>query len=129
MPGGPPPPQNALLNLGQPIAKASDPGWYGNGTLWTSLRPPISFRRDGRHGMLVTKIGWFRARPGGVTIMAEPVRGPPARFRADVGTSQSYGATGFAPSILEFGRFGCWRLRARLGDRVLTVVLDVSGPR
>jgi hypothetical protein len=41
-PRGGPPPRRALLNLGQPIAKASDPGWYGNGRSGSSCRLRIS---------------------------------------------------------------------------------------
>ena len=70
-------------------------------------------------------MGWFRARAGLVTITAKPVHSPQARFNAHVGTPEEYGPTGFAPSSLEFGQPGCWRLRAALAEQVLTVVLYV----
>ena len=124
-PTGPRPPQRALLNLGEPIARASDPGWFGNGVLWTvlpwgnqSLRGPGPF--------IHMKVPWFRADTGSVTITAAPVGGPPARFAASVGSPASYGATGFAPSILRFGRPGCWKLHAHLASRVLTLVVRVA---
>ena len=124
-PHGPRPPRIALLNLGDPIARASDPGWYGNGALWTELPPPTQVSRDPHSGMLGIKMGWFRARPGLVTITARPVHGPPARFSAHVGTPQEYGPTGFAASGLEFARPGCWQLRARLAGHVLALLLYV----
>jgi hypothetical protein len=127
-PGGPTPPRIALLNLGQPIAHASDPGWRGNGMLWTQFQSPLSTHRDRASGLLVTKMGWFRARPGWVTITARPVAGPPSRFQEEVGTVASYGPTGFVPSVLAFGRAGCWQLHAKLEDHVLRVVLAISRP-
>ena len=36
-PAGPRPPRHALLNFGTLMAHPSDPGWYGNGVLWTVL--------------------------------------------------------------------------------------------
>ena len=125
-PAGPRPPHRALLNFGDPIARVSDPGWYGNGVLWTQL--PL-FPGQSLHGpgaMVHLKIPWFRARTGDVTIRAEPVGGPPARFSAHVGTPAEYGDYGFAPSILQFGRPGCWKLHAHLASRVLTLVVRVS---
>jgi hypothetical protein len=124
-PAGPRPPHRALLNFGDPIARASDPGWYGNGVLWTLL--PTLSKQHGRlqDAMLHLKIPWFRAQTGAVTIDAAPVGGPPSRFSAQVGTPAEYGRFGFAPSILQFGRPGCWRLHAHLASRVLTVVVRV----
>lgn len=124
-PTGPPPPRRALLNLSDPIAIASAPGWYGNGALWTELPPPTQSTRDPQTGLLGIKMGWFRARTGLVTITATPLHGPPARFIAQVGTPQEYGPTGFTASGLQFGRPGCWQLHAHLAGRVLTVVLYV----
>ena len=126
MPGGPRPPRFALLNFGDPIASRSDPGWYGNGALWTELPTPAPIQADGMLGM---KVGWFRARIGQVTITGTPLYGPPARFSARVGTPAQYGATGFTVSGIEFGRPGCWRLHASLDGRVLTVVLNVRRRR
>jgi hypothetical protein len=119
----------ALLNFGDPIASASDPSWYGNGAVWTKLPPPTQVMRDTRTGMLTLKVGWFRARPGLVTVTAKPLHGPPARFTADVGTPQEYGPTGFTASGLAFGRPGCWQLRARLAGASLTLVLYVAPAR
>lgn len=113
-----------LEDLGMPIGKARDPGWYGNGVLWTQLPWSIQFIPT-PSGMLSTKVGWFRARIGTVTVDAEPLHGPPARFAANVGSPASYGPTGFAPSILEFARTGCWVLHAHLAGHRLAVVLRV----
>jgi len=131
-PSGPRPPRVALQNLGQPMGSASDPGWYGNGTLWTELPPGLpanlaDLRTTGPGGasMIGLKVGWNRARPGAVSITARPLHGPPARFIAHVGTVSEYGPTGFVPSNLMFGRAGCWQITARLGDHVLPVVVDI----
>jgi hypothetical protein len=79
--------------------------------------------------MLGIKMGWFRARPGLVTITARPLYGPPASFSAQVGTPAEYGPTGFTASGIAFGRPGCWRLHASLAGHVLTIVLNVSRRR
>jgi hypothetical protein len=126
-PGGPPPPRRALLNFGTPMARPSDPRLYGNGVLWTVL-PWSNQTIRGAGPAVRMKIPWFRARTGSVAISAAPLGGPPARFTADVGSPESYGATGFAPSILHFGRAGCWRLHAQLASHVLTLVVRVSPP-
>jgi hypothetical protein len=123
-PGGPRPPADALTNLGTPIARRSGPGWYGNGALWTNLPWSTQFIRT-PSGLLSTKIPWFRARTGTVTVDARPLHGPPARFTADVGSPASYGPTGFSPSILAFGRTGCWVVHARLAGKALEVVFRV----
>ena len=123
-PGGPRPPANALQNLGEPIARASEPGWYGNGVLWTDLPWPTQFIRT-PSGLLSTKIPWFRARTGRVTVDASPLHAAAAPFTADVGSPASYGPTGFAPSILAFGRTGCWVVHAHLVGRSLDVVMRV----
>ena len=122
--GGPTPPADALQNGGRAIARASDPGWYGNGTLWTNLPWSTQFIRT-PSGLLSTKIPWFRARTGTVTVDGRPLHGPPARFTANVGTPASYGPTGFSPSILAFGRTGCWVVHAHLHGKTLEVVLRV----
>jgi hypothetical protein len=126
-PAGPRPPYRALLNFGDVMARPSDPGWYGNGVLWTVLPWTNQTIRD-RGTAVHMKIPWFRAHAGEVSISAAPVSGPPARFRASVGSNASYGSTGFAPSILQFSRPGCWRLHAHLASRVLTLVVRVSPP-
>lgn len=123
-PSGPPPPASVLQDLGMPIGKVSDPGWYGNGVLWTQLPWSTQSIRT-PSGMLSHKVPWFRARTGTVTVDAEPLHGPPARFAANVGSPASYGPTGFAPSIIEFSRTGCWVLHAHLAGRQLEVVLRV----
>ena len=127
-PGGPPPPHRALLNFGTAMARPSDPGLYGNGVLWTLLPTFAKQTPLARGGTLHLKIPWFRGGTGRVRIDGSPVGGPPARFAADVGTPAQYGRYGFAPSILQFGRAGCWRLHARLASRVLTLVVRVSSP-
>jgi hypothetical protein len=128
-PGGPRPPRYALLNFGDPMTRPSDPSLYGNGTLWVGIPKANWAIRDPRTGMVGMKVGWFRARRGVVTVTGRPWHGAPAAFRADVGTPQEYGATGFAASGLEFAHTGCWELRARLAGRVLRVVLEVRVSR
>jgi hypothetical protein len=124
-PGGPRPPRFALLNFGNQIASPTDPTLYGNGVLWTGIPSPAWSVWDPRTRMIGIKMGWFRARPGRVTLTAKPLDGPPARFTGQVGTPAEYGPTGFAASGLAFGRPGCWKLHASLAMRELTIVLDV----
>jgi hypothetical protein len=113
-----------MMNFDTPIAKASDPGWYGNGVLWTQLQPGgFDFLR-GPGRVLTLKMPWFRASRGPVTIDGRPMSGPPARFSAWVNAGD-YGPYGFVPAGIVFGRAGCWLLRGHLAGRVLTVVLDV----
>ena len=124
-PAGPRPPALALLNFGDPLARPSDAGFYGNGVLWTVL--PWSHQTiSGPDPSIHLKIPWFRAAPGVVTVTAVPLHGGPARFSADVGSPASYGTTGFAPSILRFGRAGCWRLHAHLASHVLTLIVRIT---
>jgi hypothetical protein len=107
-----------------PLPKSADQGWYGNGVLWTQLPWPRQFIRT-PSGLLSTKVPWFRAKNGVVTLDAKPLHGSPARFSANVGSPASYGPTGFAPSIIAFGRTGCWTLHAHLAGHELEVVLRV----
>jgi hypothetical protein len=123
-PAGRPPPRRALLNFHDPIAKATDPGWRGNGTLWTNVSPPYFFTSSS--GGLTTKMGWFRAQAGRVTITGRLLNGRRAPFVADVGTSAEYGPTGFTLAAMSFGVPGCWVLHATLARRVLEVVLRVT---
>jgi hypothetical protein len=124
-PSGPKPPRVALLNLGHPIAKASSPGWYGNGALWTQLPLGRPIRQDRK---LTMKIGWFHSLPGRVTLTGHLLHGS-APFQAGVGTPAEYGQTGFVVSGVALGAPGCWVLRARVRASVLTVVFDVHNPR
>jgi hypothetical protein len=125
-PSGGPPPRRALLNFHDPIAKATDPGWRGNGTLWTNISPPYFVTSPS--GALTTKMGWFRAKAGRVAITGRLLNGRRAPFVADVGTPAEYGPTGFTLAAMSFGVPGCWVLHATLARRVLKVVLRVAAP-
>jgi hypothetical protein len=122
--GGPPPPQRALMNFDRPIASASDPGWYGNGVLWTQFPTGGYDFIRGRGANLTLKMPWFRASKGPVTIDGRPLSGPSARFSASI-SAGDYGPYGFVPAGLVFGRPGCWLLRGHLAGHVLSVVLSV----
>lgn len=126
--GGPRPPAVALQNFGMPIGHSSDPGWFGNGVLWTQLRGPRQTGRDPKTGLVTLKFPWFRARPGRVVVRARRLDAGDSRFSASVGTSAEYGSTGFAPSILHFGAPGCWQLIAQLDQRTLRVTISVPSP-
>jgi len=127
--GGPRPPQKALQNFGSPVGRPTDPGWWGNGVLWTHLPPPTTTVRDPHTGLIDMKFPWFRARPGQVVVRAQRLGADGAEFAADTGTPAEYGATGFTPSILSFGAPGCWRLTAHLAHRALRVTILVSAGR
>ena len=60
-----------------------------------------------------------------MTVDARPLHGPRARFTAGVGSPASYWPTGFSPSILAFGRTGCWVVDAHLAGKALEVVFRV----
>ena len=114
-----------MLNFGQELGSPSDPRLYGNGTLWTRIPARPYFTHDGHSPGIRLKTPWFRARRGLVRVAGMPVSGAPATFSAAVGTPAEYGPTGFAASVLTFGRPGCWRVRATLAGRPLSIVLDV----
>lgn len=128
-PHGQKPPASALRGLGgQVIGSADDPGWIGAGALWTRLPLNLPSWRDKDTGLISLKHLWFRAGSGQVRLAGKPLTGATAVFKADVGTVAAYGPTGFDPSILEFGRPGCWKISASLGDDRLDLVIDVPAP-
>jgi len=127
-PRGPIPPKLARMNFGSVLITARH-GWLANGSLWVDLpRGAVFPATQGLGAMYRTKIGWFRAVPGQVRVSGQPVFGGGAAFGSNVGTVPEYGPTGFVPSILRFGRPGCWHLTATLaGSRLdLTVVIRSS---
>jgi hypothetical protein len=69
------------------------------GATWAQILPDGSIR---------TKVGWWRAVPGRLTIHGERLDGPAARLRASVPTG--YGSIGFQPTGLTFPTPGCWRV-------------------
>jgi hypothetical protein len=128
-PSGSPPPAVALLNRGAPFEDPHRTDWYGNDSLWTGLANwSIPSNRDPQTGLIAVKIPWFRAEPGQVQVSGKPFGGSPGTFRADVGTVAEYAPTGFVPSVLEFGRPGCWELTASLNSSQLAMVVDVLPP-
>jgi hypothetical protein len=125
---GPRPPKFALQNFGQAMAKPSDPGWLGNGVLWTRAPGAVQVFLDRKAHLLTTKVGFFRARPGPLTLSGSVLNGRAARFAGDIPPWTDYGRTGFIPAGLGFGRAGCWVVHARLGPSDLRIVLSVQAP-
>jgi hypothetical protein len=113
------------MNFGS-VMTNSRRGWRGSGLLWTQLPPASRLpAAKGPGGLWGAKFPWFRAAPGQVRVSATTAIGSPATFRADVGTVAQYGPTGFTPSVLRFGRLGCWSVTGRLGPDELRVVVLV----
>ena len=118
------PPRVAVLNWGQVLTTAKH-GWVGSGGLWVELPPRGVLETELRDGFLEAKFAWFRATPGQVVVIGQPMDSTRAPFKADVGTVPEYGPTGFTASGLSFGRAGCWRVTGTLGQSRLSLVLQV----
>jgi hypothetical protein len=105
-------------------------GWVGSDGLWTQLPAGgvLATVWDPESHLMRAKMGWFRAIPGDVSITAESLDLPSARFQGDVGTAREYGPTGFTASALEFSSAGCWRITGILGPARLSLILEVAAP-
>ena len=125
-PGNAVAPLVARMNFGSELT-TSRRGWVSGGSLWVQLPPrsQLGAIRTSPGGRLETKFGWFRSVPGQVRVTGRPVSGPAALFRSSVGTVPEYGPSGFTPSVLEFGRPGCWQITGVLGGSHLNIVMTV----
>jgi hypothetical protein len=116
-------PPNGLVPPGEP----ADPGYLGNGDLWTVLWPnglvlvpPDDIRAD---GWLEMKFPWWRG-PGIRGLLhirgRERTLGLRVQARAD-----GYGLTGFNASAISFPVEGCYEIVARVGGTQLTFITMV----
>ena len=105
-------------------------GNHGNEALVTQLcSGPVVFRPGGPgsvqpDGALAMKWGWWRARPGQLTIQGERIDAPAAALRSSIPCC--YGELGFQSSAVIFPSPGCWRVTGRVGDGSLTFVVKVE---
>jgi hypothetical protein len=80
-----------------------------------------------RDGWIRLKLGWWRGVPGRLVITGRRIDRPGARhLRAEVPPNESYGATGFIPSLIHFSSAGCWRVAGKQGGARLTFVVKVT---
>jgi hypothetical protein len=82
----------------------------------------------GPRGSVYAKVGWWRGVPGQLVVTGSRLDAPAPPLRADVGTTASYGDTGFVPSGLTFPTAGCWRVVGKVGRATLSLVVEVSKP-
>ncbi|MEA2785736.1 MAG: hypothetical protein QOF71_1840 [Candidatus Eremiobacteraeota bacterium] len=104
-----------------------DPHLHGNGVLWTVLTsdgrylaPRSQVERDGAIG---TKLPWWMARPGDMTLSARRLdaAAPPAKTSVGNSTEPRFHSSG-----IWFPTTGCWEVTARTRGSALTVVIDVE---
>src|SRR5947209_5524212 len=96
---------------------------------WTQFQSPLSTRGDHASGLFGDQNGMVPspARRGHDHRQA---RGRPAfAVRGGGRHGRLLRPTGFVPSVLAFGRAGCWQLNAKLEDHVLRVVFAISRPK
>ena len=104
-----------------------DPHLHGNGALWTVLTsdgrylaPRSQVERDGSIG---TKLPWWMARPGDMTLSARRLDAAAPAAKTSVGDSTE---PRFHPSGIWFPTTGCWEVTARTRGKTLTLVIDVE---
>lgn len=89
--------------------------WYGNDALWLTL--PM----DGV--MWSSKVMWWRALPGTLTIAGRRLDGPAPPLEADL--RSDYGTDGFRASGINFPTPGCWEVVGSVANRDLRFVVMV----
>ncbi len=126
------------VRQGRPPAPFSAASFnYGTRLLRAQLPPggrlPAGKLPDGgylatieRDGSISTKLGWWRGLRGPLRISGRRLDRRAAPLRTNVAPIESYGATGFLPTILSFPTTGCWRVTGRVGRARLSFVLDVT---
>ena len=72
------------------------------------------------------KWGWYRLLDGQLQITGHRLDAEDAPLDAHV--PEGYGPNGFQSSGLLFPQAGCWQVEGRLGEHVLTFVVDVVAP-
>jgi hypothetical protein len=113
---------------GQERPFASSALAFGNAQLWVApLQDDGVIRADSRSiesdGSISTKFGWWRIKPGTLTISGRRLDAPAPPLRADV--PDGYGTEGFQASGVFFPTEGCWEVTGAVGDSALTFVTFV----
>jgi hypothetical protein len=93
-------------------------GRLANGGMWAEID---------RAGKISAKLGWWRLKPGKLTISGRRLDAEARPLRASA--SAGYGDRGFQPSTLVFPTTGCWSVTGHLGDSALRFVVLVTKSR
>lgn len=128
----PPPCPVTLPTSGAPpnVPAPPEPMHYGNGALWTVLRPQglVVFAPGGPgfvlpDGSLGMKGPWIPGVPGTLAVEGRRLDGPapPARAAKIVEAIDQNGVR-FFPTYLIFPTPGCWQVTGRVGAASLTFV-------
>lgn len=132
----PPPCPVTLPTSGAPpnVPAPPEPMHYGNGALWTVLRPQglVVFAPGGPgfvlpDGALGIKWAWIPSVPGDLTVEGRRLDGaaPPLRV-AHTGEAVTDRGQRFFPTYLIFPTAGCWEVTERVGEASLTFVTLVE---
>ena len=109
----------------QPADASDGLRWYGNAAVWVLLSVSGVLGTDPQQQRpWYSKVPWWRAVPGVLTIRARPAGGLVAGFRADV--PSGYAPTGFQPSGLYWPRLGCWQVTGTIAGQALTFTVWVK---
>ncbi len=112
------------------VAPGNDRGdtFHGNGRLWTALSPDgKALIAPGKDGSLGTKLPWWRAVRGRLSITGRRLDRPASPLRAWI--PDGYGETGFQASAVYFPSEGCWEITGKAGDAELTFVVEIRVQR
>ena len=119
-----------LSNGETPPGEKPDPGFFGNGQLWTGLWPDgkVIFSPDGpgeigADGSLTMKWFWWRGTVGKLSIEGRRLDGDSPLLGSII--QDGYGELGFQSTALVFPAAGCWTVTGRAGDGELTFVVQV----
>jgi hypothetical protein len=108
---------------------------YGNDSLGVALWPngklvagPLpdggSYAETKPDGSIRTKLGWWHAVEGQLSIEGARLDASAPPLRADI--PHGYGPTGFQPTELTFPTPGCWQVIGGVGNVSLKYVVLVS---
>ncbi len=104
--------------------------FYGNGSMWTDLRPDgnVIIRANqpgniGAGGSLTLMWPWWHSPTGQLTIEGRRLDAPAAPLRADI--QPRFDVSSFDMSNLTFPTPGCWEITGRVGQASLTFVTQV----
>ena len=119
-----------LPNGSTPPGEISSKNYYGNGQLWTVLRPDgiIRIQQDDLEDAKTNglKWPWWRSQQatGTLTVNGSEINGNSGSVSANV--LPGYGLTGFQVTGLKFPGEGCWEVVGQSGNSELRFVTKVE---